>query len=792
MDLIRMLLVYMSMLLSSSAVNSPALTPIPPNTTTPSPVVTATAQITLPPTTAPTATPTATPTRTPTLSMGDRGEAVRTLQGRLQELGYLTGKVDAIFGKQTKEALQYFQRLNNLSVDGIAGPKTYQKLYNDPNVVPAPVQTATPRPVTASVPVYYRNNKGVLLGSDTVLLSQGTRLVTPNPKLIPRNHTLISAASVSVSVDARGRAVPSSVVFVYQPDSERVPVMVPIYYRTTGNETLATDSISLLPGESLTIAVNPGKVPAGYTLVTSGRLSVTVSAQGIPTPSTLTFIYRKDAVNVNVTVNYRDTAGALIGQEIKTLGAGTHTITANNSAVPSGYTLQGSSTQQVTVSQSGTAVPASITFVYKTDQVTVTVPVRYVDQADGAVLYSDNAAVTSGQSAVINADQSKVPDGYILVSSGTITITVNAQGVATPSEAVFTWRKQGVAQVEVRYESTDGALLGGESLTLTEGTHTVTANDGGLAGWVRQGAATQNVTVDQSGTAAPSEIVFLYERQITPPAEPTATPTPAPTETPTQAPAPALPITYTIEYLRDEDSTLIGGYTEILDEGTHQLTARDTQLGSDYYLIAADTGAKEVTVSSDGTATPLKLSFRFAKPAPTATPEPTAEPTAEPTVEPTTEPTPKPSFKKFPNFGGTTIKEGTFPLYTGPGIDYYRIGDAAVSGGEDVYTYVIDGSFVLIGREVTGGWQLGYAPLAAISVPVNPAEWSDVSMTTVTAASLSADQIGGNHADDVNIPDGTTLIVLAEVKNSSLLYVQVPDAGGKPARGFILRDALGL
>lgn len=469
MDLIRTLLVYMSLLLSSSAVSSPAMTPVPPSFSTPTPAVTATAQMTAAPTSLPTITPTATPTRTPLLAVGDRGEDVRRLQARLQELGYLGGKVDGIFGKQTKEALEEFQRLNRLSVDGIAGPKTYQKLFNDPNVVRAPIVTGTPRPVVASVPVYYRNNRGVLLGSDTVLISQGSLSITPNPRLIPANHTLISAASVAVTVDSRGRATPASVVFIYQPKSELVPVLVPIYYRTTGNETLATDSISVLPGESLTIVANASKVPAGYTLITSGRLSVSVSTQGVATPSALTFIYRKDAVSVNVTVNYRDTGSNLIGQEIKTLAAGTHTITANSGAVPSGYTLQGSNTQQVTVSESGTATPSSITFVYKTSQVTVTVPVKYLDQANSAVLYSDTVSIVSGQSAVITSNQSYVPEGYVLVGSGSVTVTVNAQGVPNPAEAIFIWRRLGQAQVAVQYKSTDGALLGAESFILTEG-----------------------------------------------------------------------------------------------------------------------------------------------------------------------------------------------------------------------------------------------------------------------------------------------------------------------------------
>lgn len=813
MDLIRTLLVYMSVLLSSSAINSPALTPPPPDLTTPTPAVTATAQVTASPTLVPTATPTATPTTPPLLAVGDRGEAVRRLQARLQELGYLTGKVDGIFGKQTKEALQYFQRLNGLSVDGIAGPKTYQKLYNDPNVVYAPVATSTPRPVTASVPVYYRNAKGVLLGSDTVLVSQGSLAITPNPRLIPANHTLISASSVTVTVDSRGKATPASVAFVYQPSSELVPVLIPIYYRTDSNLTLATDSISVLPGQSLTVVANAGKVPAGYTLITSDRLSVSVNTQGVATPSVLTFIYRQNAVSVNVPVYYRDSLGALIGQEVRTLGAGTHMVTANSSLVPAGYVLQGSSSQQVTVSSQGAVSPSSITFVYKTSQVTVSVPVKYVDQADSKVLHSDTVSIVSGQSLTLSADQSKVPEGYVLAGSNTVTITVSAQGVPSPVEAVFVWRKQGQAQVEVQYKTTGGALLGAESFTLSEGTHTITANDSGLSDWVRQGSATQNVTVAQDGTATPPLVIFLYEKATTPTPTPTATPTATPTtaptatptseptEEPTETPAPSLPIEYIIEYVKaDDESALLGGFVETLGEGTHQITARDTQLG-DYFLIAADTAPKAVTVSSDGTAEPGKLVFRFAKPetpepteepTPEPTEEPTPEPTEEPTPEPTEEPTPEPSFNKFPNFGMTTISEGSFPLYTGPGIDYYRIADAMVNGGEEVYTFGTDGSFILIGHQVTDGWQLGYAPLAAIGVPLDPTDWSGTVMTTVSTASLSSDHIGDNHADDVSIPSGTVLTVLAEVKNSDLLYVQVPDAGGKPARGFIPRSAIGL
>lgn len=59
---------------------------------------------------------------------GSRGEEVRKIQEKLKSWGYYTGSVDGIYGSQTFEAVKKFQRKNNLSVDGIAGPKTLQAL----------------------------------------------------------------------------------------------------------------------------------------------------------------------------------------------------------------------------------------------------------------------------------------------------------------------------------------------------------------------------------------------------------------------------------------------------------------------------------------------------------------------------------------------------------------------------------------------------------------------------------------------------------------------------------------
>lgn len=60
--------------------------------------------------------------------IGSRSEEVRQIQTALKNRGYLTGKVDGIFGTLTKKAVERFQKDNGLKVDGIAGKNTLKAL----------------------------------------------------------------------------------------------------------------------------------------------------------------------------------------------------------------------------------------------------------------------------------------------------------------------------------------------------------------------------------------------------------------------------------------------------------------------------------------------------------------------------------------------------------------------------------------------------------------------------------------------------------------------------------------
>ncbi|MFC5136844.1 N-acetylmuramoyl-L-alanine amidase [Actinomycetospora rhizophila] len=56
------------------------------------------------------------------------GDDVFSLQERLLELGYDSGRADGVFGRQTEQALRSFQRDYGMSPDGMCGPRTLRHL----------------------------------------------------------------------------------------------------------------------------------------------------------------------------------------------------------------------------------------------------------------------------------------------------------------------------------------------------------------------------------------------------------------------------------------------------------------------------------------------------------------------------------------------------------------------------------------------------------------------------------------------------------------------------------------
>ena len=177
MNFLKAMLIYMSLTFAASVQTGPVpeVTPEPTatptvavvETATPAPETEVTAIL------APTETPALAETPAPTegitpfpvpeitpnkkyrnLKSGDRGDAVRALQERLIELGYLQeGQADGAYGAITRRAVMNFQYYNGLVQDGVAGDMTQTYLFENPEAAenplrptPTPEPTATPEP----------------------------------------------------------------------------------------------------------------------------------------------------------------------------------------------------------------------------------------------------------------------------------------------------------------------------------------------------------------------------------------------------------------------------------------------------------------------------------------------------------------------------------------------------------------------------------------------------------------------------------------------------------------------
>jgi hypothetical protein len=99
--------------------------------TTPPPGTTAAPPTSAPSTSAPSTSPPTSPAPEAAdamLRLESSGPAVQELQQRLSDLGFWPGEIDGHYGQLTRQAVMAFQKAENLDRDGVAGPKTRERL----------------------------------------------------------------------------------------------------------------------------------------------------------------------------------------------------------------------------------------------------------------------------------------------------------------------------------------------------------------------------------------------------------------------------------------------------------------------------------------------------------------------------------------------------------------------------------------------------------------------------------------------------------------------------------------
>ncbi|HNW86569.1 MAG TPA: peptidoglycan-binding domain-containing protein [Candidatus Limiplasma sp.] len=208
MDLLKTILLYLTMVFVSSVQSAPDPSLMPATeTVAPTATIVIAATVTAEPTATPTPVPT--PNITPndtykTIRVGDKGEDVKLLQNRLAELGYFTGEVDGVFGNQTRRAVERFQYYQGLSADGIAGKRTLTVLYESKEVVYAPTETTLAPTATQT-------------NGPTAAITAAPATPTPAPTFVPAPTA--SAETVSALLDLTPTPDSSDGIIIAEPDA---------------------------------------------------------------------------------------------------------------------------------------------------------------------------------------------------------------------------------------------------------------------------------------------------------------------------------------------------------------------------------------------------------------------------------------------------------------------------------------------------------------------------------------------------------------------------------------------
>ncbi|AIS53558.1 peptidoglycan-binding domain-containing protein [Thermoanaerobacter kivui] len=183
-------------------------------------------------------------------------------------MGYTTGGVDGIFGKNTDAAIRAFQKANGLTPDGIIGPKTLQALTKAANSISS--ASATPKSNTAAATV-----KPVTLSSGSTTPVQQKSSSTYQT---PQNTTNTKTASTSYVIQ-------TSTNKSYSGSTTPVPSN-PVTSNTVASNKTYSNSASTVPalnGSSTakSVPVNTATISAGNG--TAVYKSASASPSVIPT-----------------------------------------------------------------------------------------------------------------------------------------------------------------------------------------------------------------------------------------------------------------------------------------------------------------------------------------------------------------------------------------------------------------------------------------------------------------------------------------------------------------------------
>lgn len=138
---------------------------------------------------------------------------------------------------------------------------------------------------------------------------------------------------------------------------------------------------------------------------------------------------------------------------------------------------------------------------------------------------------------------------------------------------------------------------------------------------------------------------------------------------------------------------------------------------------------------------------------------------------------------------------GSWPVYSGPGPDYYRVSNATLGGGR-IRVYGQENGWVLIGYGTSNdGYRIGFVSPDAIPAGTNPPQlrlgWKQM---VNNSTNLFTDDpiLARNRVLAKNYPAGQTFYVLAFLDRWAYVEIEDYEGGWQNIRGFISKRSLGL
>ncbi len=538
--------------------------------------------------------------------------------------------------------------------DGSANVANVQFLYKDKTVAP----------VQVTIPVNYLHVDRGLLVSTSVILSEGTSIVNADESLVS-GLTPVGSNSVEVTVFADGSTHPGTIDFYYE-DAETEPVSatLTIVYQLADGTAIASDAVTLEPGMHtiqpdsskvtgyqleenqshqvqvgedgsiseevvtfycrptvVTVAVHyqddrgrdvapdqhrsfeadgeyviqaaPEGLSADYELAPGMQTEETVTIKGgVASKTDVYFYYRLKQtapVSADVTVGYFDTEGKEIAEpQIMKLELGTHQVTPDADHVPAGYELVSEASIPVEVYENGTFSPQEIAFYYREQKASITV--FYHDDRGNEVADSQTLALGDG-THIIEAKPENLKAGYEIYDGTDTQVSVTVRnGVPSKSQVVFYYKKVDptVFTLPVNYYDTEGKQIATtQYVKIAAGSYTIQANPADLpSGYELMMEDTLLVKVFEDGTTDPEEIAFYYK-------------------------APQKKATIIVNYVDQQNRSIIEPFTKELASGYHTVEAEPSRVPSGYDPSSAE--PVKVYVSREGEANPAQVFLVFDK-----------------------------------------------------------------------------------------------------------------------------------------------------------------------------------